>query len=114
MIDTNMEFIGPAIVALRPGALFSVMNGNITWEDTDQSQPTEEEILAKMDELIAADPLRRLREERNYRLTQTDWVNGGDVPQATKDAWYPYRQALRDITDTYTSLDDVVWPTKPE
>jgi hypothetical protein len=25
-----------------------------------------------------------------------------------------YRQALRDITDTYTSLEDVVWPTKPE
>jgi hypothetical protein len=25
-----------------------------------------------------------------------------------------YRQALRDITETYTSLDDVVWPTKPE
>jgi len=25
-----------------------------------------------------------------------------------------YRQALRDITDSATSLDDVVWPTKPE
>jgi hypothetical protein len=25
-----------------------------------------------------------------------------------------YRQALRDITDTYTSLEDVVWPEKPE
>jgi hypothetical protein len=24
-----------------------------------------------------------------------------------------YRQALRDITDTYSSLDDVVWPEKP-
>jgi len=24
-----------------------------------------------------------------------------------------YRQALRDITETYTSLDDVVWPVKP-
>jgi len=25
-----------------------------------------------------------------------------------------YRQALRDITDSYASLDDVVWPVKPE
>jgi len=25
-----------------------------------------------------------------------------------------YRQALRDITETYTSLDDVVWPVMPE
>jgi len=24
-----------------------------------------------------------------------------------------YRQALRDITETYTSLEDVVWPTPP-
>ena len=25
-----------------------------------------------------------------------------------------YRQSLRDSTDTYSSLDDVVWPEKPE
>jgi hypothetical protein len=25
-----------------------------------------------------------------------------------------YRQALRDITQTYTSLSDVIWPEKPE
>ena len=25
-----------------------------------------------------------------------------------------YRQDLRDITKTYSSLDDVKWPTKPE
>ena len=67
-----------------------------------------------MDELIAAEPMQKLRQERNYKLIQTDWVNGGDVPQSIKDLWYPYRQALRDITETYTSLDDVVWPTKPE
>ena len=24
-----------------------------------------------------------------------------------------YRQALRDITNSATSLDDVTWPTKP-
>ncbi len=27
--------------------------------------------------------------------------------------WKTYRQALRDITNDYTSLDDVVWPEKP-
>jgi len=29
------------------------------------------------------------------------------------EAQTAYRQALRDITDTATSLDDVVWPEKP-
>jgi hypothetical protein len=34
---------------------------------------------------------------------------GTNIPAA----WKTYRQSLRDITDTYTSLDDVVWPEKP-
>jgi hypothetical protein len=25
-----------------------------------------------------------------------------------------YRQALRDITNLYSSLDEVVWPVKPQ
>jgi len=29
------------------------------------------------------------------------------------DAMTTYRQALRDITSSATSLDDVTWPTKP-
>jgi len=29
------------------------------------------------------------------------------------DAQTAYRQALRDITSSATSLDDVTWPTKP-
>ena len=56
-----------------------------------------------------------LREVRNTKLAETDWVVtmhkelGTNIPAA----WKTYRQALRDITDTYTSLDDVVWPEKP-
>lgn len=59
--------------------------------------------------------LNALRAERNAKLTETDWVItmhkelGTNIPAA----WKTYRQALRDITDTYTSLDDVVWPEKP-
>ena len=30
------------------------------------------------------------------------------------DEMKTYRQALRDITKTYKTLDDVKWPTKPE
>ena len=36
------------------------------------------------------------------------------VVQDFNSALEDHRQALRDITDSYTSLDDVVWPTKPE
>lgn len=62
---------------------------------------------------VAAAKLEMLRDERDRRLAESDWAGGSDLPQSIKDAWYPYRQALRDITDTYDDIDTVVWPTKP-
>jgi len=59
-----------------------------------------------------------LRKERNRLLAETDWVvikereEGGSVSNFAD--WKTYRQALRDITDSATSLDDVKWPEKPE
>ena len=56
-----------------------------------------------------------LRVKRNELLAETDWVVtmhkelGTNIPAAMKT----YRQALRDITDDATSLDDVTWPEKP-
>ena len=72
------------------------------------------EVKALADSLEAAEPLKLLRKERNNMLTQTDWTQQGDVPEPTRLAWQDYRQALRDITNTYTSLNGVVWPEKPE
>ena len=69
------------------------------------------DVAAKRDELVAAEPMRLLREERNRRIAETDWWAGSD--HTMTQAQIDYRQALRDITDSYTSLDDVVWPTKP-
>lgn len=60
----------------------------------------------------AADDLLVLREERNRLLAETDYLGLSDNTMSA--AMTTYRQALRDITETYTSLDDVVWPTKPE
>ena len=57
--------------------------------------------------------LDNLRRERNNLLKETDWTQFPDIPEATRNAWQPYRQALRDITNTYSSPNDVVWPTKP-
>lgn len=57
-----------------------------------------------------------LRKVRDVALSKTDWTQGADSPlsDAKKAEWATFRQALRDITDTYSSLDDVVWPTQPE
>jgi len=57
--------------------------------------------------------LQNLRNERDRLLVETDWTQLPDVPETTKNAWQTYRQELRDITKTYQSIDNVVWPTKP-
>ena len=68
-------------------------------------------VSAKKDELVAAQPLKELREERNRLIAETDWWAGSDHTMTAEQT--AYRQALRDITNSYSSLDDVVWPTKP-
>ena len=68
-------------------------------------------VKSKKDALVAAEPMRLLREERNRRLAEVDWWASSDLTMT--DAQKKYRTDLRDITKSATSLDDVTWPTKP-
>jgi hypothetical protein len=68
-------------------------------------------VSAKQAELTAAEPMKALRAERNRLIAETDWWALSDQTMTAEQT--AYRQALRDITETYSSLDDVVWPTKP-
>lgn len=96
-----------------------------TWEDVGDRP---DEVLTRAEkEAIAAEwnayetntkpavALNDLRLVRDAKLAETDWEivvhkeKGTNIPTTLKT----YRQALRDITNTYTSLDDVVWPEKP-
>jgi len=63
-------------------------------------------------QLVSADNLNALRKVRNKLLAETDFYALSDVTMTAEMT--TYRQALRDITNTYTSIDDVEWPTKPE
>lgn len=57
--------------------------------------------------------LEILRSERNRLLFETDWWASSDLTMT--DAQKKYRQDLRDITKTFSSLDDkdFEFPTKP-
>ena len=55
-----------------------------------------------------------LRVKRNELLAETDWTQNRDVTLSNDADWKTYRQALRDITKEYKSLEDVKWPEKPE
>ena len=68
-------------------------------------------VSAKRDELTAAEPMKALRAERDRRLAETDWRASSDLTLSAD--WATYRQALRDVPSSATSLDDVTWPTPP-
>ena len=87
-------------------------NGSaIESENPDDFGTTWSAVSAKKTELTNAEPMRLLREERDRRLAETDWWASSDLTMSSERI--SYRQDLRDIPSTATSLDDVTWPTKP-
>lgn len=63
--------------------------------------------------------LQEFRNQRNRKLAVTDWALVEDSPltEEEKESVRVYRQDLRDApasNTNLTSLDDAVWPTKPD
>ena len=106
-----MTDISTAIRALTPTAEWTVRGTEIEWHSKDISQPSDDAIATKIDELKAAEPMQLLRVERDRLIAATDWWASSDLTMSSTQT--KYRQDLRDITKTATSLDDVTWPTKP-
>ena len=84
-------------------------NDSDAWEEAGITWGT---VKTKLIELNELEPMKLLREERNRRIAETDWWASSDLTMSAERT--AYRQDLRDITETFSSLDDVVWPDKPE
>lgn len=54
-----------------------------------------------------------IRLRRNGKLTNSDHTQLPDFPAAKKTEWATYRQALRDIPQTYATPEEVIWPIEP-
>jgi len=87
-----------------------------------QVELTQEEIAARAAEEAAWNAgafdraMADLRSKRDRLLASCDWVMISDSPIADKTAWETYRQSLRDITNSLSTVDDVnnvTWPNKP-
>ncbi len=65
---------------------------------------------------LIAEAWRLVRQKRDALLLATDYAIMPDYPlaDAEKTEVTAYRQALRDIPETFDSPDTVEWPTKPE
>ena len=114
----RFHIIVQAIQNLVPDAEYTMTGGisGIVWSDS-RAQPTTQQIQTEYDAIIAAErriyfqqQRQNLRQERNRRLAATDHFGLSDVTMSsTRSAeMTTYRQALRDITNSYTTLDTVV------
>ena len=58
---------------------------------------------------------KELRQERNRRLAEVDWVFSSDyhISSEERDVWVAYRQALRDLPSVTEDPTNPMWPTKP-
>ena len=113
-----------ALVALKPGAQWTLRGDDISgleWQDSKQTQPTKTEINSKISELDNAEAMRLLRIERDKKIALTDWRVLPD--QTPSDDWINYRQALRDLPASASPKLDIsgeldfssfTWPTEPE
>jgi len=114
MAYDNPKFVAQALTDLGIKC-FSIAqeSGKYQVFGTNDTAPSKSAFEDAYDAAVDGDDLRRLRKTRNALLAETDWWAGSDhtISQAEKD----YRQALRDITKTYSSMKDdgFKWPTKP-
>ena len=121
-----------ALVALKPGAIWTLPNNptatndyeRLVWQDESKTKPTEDEVNTKVTELVNAYPMKLLRDERDRLIGQSDWriTKAKETSTNIPAAWKTYRQALRDLPasstpklDSNDNLDmsSVTWPTPP-
>jgi hypothetical protein len=90
---------------------YNIINGQ-------QVQFTEEQEL-EWDELERQAPAQLLalqsaqvREERDAKLAETDWMASSDLTMSSE--WVSYRSSLRDVPSQSGFPNTITWPTKPE
>lgn len=84
---------------------------NVNIECLDKYELTESEKKQLIDNVLW-EPIRL---KRDRLIRDTDWTQMPDAPLTSekKAEFTAYRQALRDIPQTYDNPDDIVWPPKP-
>ena len=116
-----------AVLKIIPNAQFSIDNNDYNqfkWLPANTvTKPTLAECEAAWQEIMTEAPMKKLREERDKKLLETDKYSINDWPHASeevKQAWVTYRQTLRDLPTTATpqldsngELTNITWPTPP-
>ena len=86
--------------------------------------PSKEEFQIRLDQAvkqntlkkeIESKPITKLRQERNQRLAEVDWIFSEDyaIDDESYQQWLAYRKALRDLPAVTEDPLNPVWPEKP-
>ena len=90
----------------------ATVNGNVAFTAAEETaRDAEEKAVA---DAAPATAFALLREERDAKLTESDYMGNSDVTMS--DAWKAYRKKLRDLPGTLDDtkvLKTITWPTEP-
>lgn len=119
--DPPLGFIGNVVyeTMVRLGVASPEMKWGETWESIilpdGYTKPTKEVFEAKFQEIIREYSFKELRQERNKRLAEVDWMFSGDykIDPEIYQEWLVYRKALRDLPSTIEDPANPTWPEKP-
>ena len=92
-----------ALISLRPNAEWSAVDNEVTWLDTNQTQPTDAEIQAEITRLQTIYDNNQYQRDRNYAPTgdQLDmlWhsIDAGEFGDTAKQSeFYTANKAVKD------------------
>jgi hypothetical protein len=88
---------------------------NIVWDSDDVTLPTTSEMEEHWKVVSGIRFTKELRQERNQRLADVDWVFSEDysIDDDSYQQWLAYRKALRDLPSATEDPENPVWPEKP-
>jgi hypothetical protein len=86
-----------------------------TYESIVFPEGYEKPLKEEFEALMKVEKWKDLREERNTRLAEVDWVFSTDyqIPDDKRGVWFAYRRALRELPSTTEDPTNPVWPEKP-
>ena len=93
---------------------FNLVNGVKVPMSAEEAAECDAAQLAWVTSGFAAALAQEARQHRNSLLATSDWSQAFDVPQAIRDSYAAYRQALRDVPQQPGFPENITWPTKPE
>ncbi len=103
-------YTSKAILNLVPGATWIINDGEFI-EFAGGTQPTDAEIDAEIDRLMALQPFDDCKEKAKQLIAATDWAVLPDVGLKNSADFVTYRGILRGLI--ITPVADPVWPTEP-